>query len=98
MMASDTGVVRFMTPTDRAIYPVDISMIGYSGLSHYSHTQNFPTVYEFGPHFSCLSNTSSASDEAEELQLRVIDERKRRRMISNRESARRLASSFEIFN
>ncbi|KAI3872426.1 hypothetical protein MKX03_029063 [Papaver bracteatum] len=101
MYSGDAPALGFMTPTDGAIYPVDISMMqnninipttnfsGYSGLSHYSQTQNFPTVYEFGPQFSCLSNTSSASDEAEELQLRVIDERKRRRMISNRESARR---------
>ncbi|KAJ0039013.1 hypothetical protein Pint_23417 [Pistacia integerrima] len=38
---------------------------------------------------SSLSNNSSTSDEAEEQQLRIIDERKQRRMISNRESARR---------
>lgn len=37
---------------------------------------------------SCLNNNST-SDEAEEQQLRIIDERKQRRMISNRESARR---------
>ncbi|XP_030449659.1 basic leucine zipper 8-like [Syzygium oleosum] len=35
---------------------------------------------------SCLSSTS---DEADNRQLRLIDERRRRRMISNRESARR---------
>ncbi|KAF8039170.1 hypothetical protein BT93_B1657 [Corymbia citriodora subsp. variegata] len=35
---------------------------------------------------SCLSSTS---DEADDRQLRLIDERRRRRMISNRESARR---------
>ncbi|GAV59085.1 bZIP_1 domain-containing protein [Cephalotus follicularis] len=43
--------------------------------------------HEFTPHSSCFSN--STSDEAEENQLSIIDERKRRRMISNRESARR---------
>lgn len=35
---------------------------------------------------SCLSSTS---DEADDRQLQLIDERRRRRMISNRESARR---------
>ncbi|RYR56414.1 hypothetical protein Ahy_A05g022123 isoform B [Arachis hypogaea] len=38
---------------------------------------------------SCLSSNSTTSDEADELPLSVIDERKQRRMISNRESARR---------
>lgn len=38
---------------------------------------------------SCLSSNSTTSDEADELQFNIIDERKHRRMISNRESARR---------
>ncbi|KAL5553573.1 hypothetical protein UlMin_040974 [Ulmus minor] len=37
---------------------------------------------------SSLSNNST-SDEADEHQMRIIDERRQRRMISNRESARR---------
>ncbi|CAI9096375.1 OLC1v1032505C1 [Oldenlandia corymbosa var. corymbosa] len=49
--------------------------------------------YQFAPAttpVSSLSNNSgSTSDEADELQLNLIDERKQRRMISNRESARR---------
>ncbi|XP_044494551.1 basic leucine zipper 43-like [Mangifera indica] len=45
--------------------------------------------HEFTSQASSLSNNSSTSDEAEEQQLRIIDERKQRRMISNRESARR---------
>ncbi|KAF9592542.1 hypothetical protein IFM89_015563 [Coptis chinensis] len=44
-------------------------------------------VNEFA-HQPCLSNNST-SDEAEEQQLSIIVERKQRRMISNRESARR---------
>ncbi|KAL8142276.1 hypothetical protein V2J09_015308 [Rumex salicifolius] len=39
--------------------------------------------------FSVQPSNNSTSDEAEENQVEVIDERKRRRMISNRESARR---------
>ncbi|MED6108667.1 hypothetical protein PIB30_026233 [Stylosanthes scabra] len=38
---------------------------------------------------SCLSSNSTTSDEAEENQLNIIDERRQKRMISNRESARR---------
>ncbi|GLT30816.1 hypothetical protein SLA2020_056010 [Shorea laevis] len=45
-------------------------------------------VPEFNPQSSCVSNNST-SDEAEEQQLSLINERKQRRMISNRESARR---------
>ncbi|GMY26713.1 basic leucine zipper 43 [Fagus crenata] len=50
---------------------------------------HFPSPgHEFTPQSSCISNNST-SDEAEEHQLSIIDERKQRRMISNRESARR---------
>ncbi|KAJ9140628.1 hypothetical protein P3X46_031253 [Hevea brasiliensis] len=53
------------------------------------HNPPFPQpVHEFTPQSSSLSNNST-SDEAEENQLSIIDERKQRRMISNRESARR---------
>ncbi|KAL5725657.1 hypothetical protein ACHQM5_008776 [Ranunculus cassubicifolius] len=45
-------------------------------------------VNEITYHQPSLSNNST-SDEAEENQLNIIDERKQRRMISNRESARR---------
>ncbi|KAF7808975.1 basic leucine zipper 43-like [Senna tora] len=41
------------------------------------------------PSSSCCLSSNSTSDEADELQLSIIDERKQRRMISNRESARR---------
>nr|DAD31588.1 TPA_asm: hypothetical protein HUJ06_010439 [Nelumbo nucifera] len=47
-----------------------------------------PPVHDFNPQSSCLSSNST-TDEADEQQLRIIDERKQRRMISNRESARR---------
>ena len=47
-----------------------------------------PPAHEFTAQSSSISNNST-SDEAEEHQLSIIDERKQRRMISNRESARR---------
>lgn len=56
-----------------------------NNLPNYQHT---PPIHEFTSQSSCLSNNST-SDEAEDQQLRIIDERKQRRMISNRESARR---------
>ncbi|KAK4417544.1 Basic leucine zipper 43 [Sesamum alatum] len=47
-----------------------------------------PQVQEFNPQSTCFSSNST-SDEADEQQLSIINERKQRRMISNRESARR---------
>ncbi|XVF81850.1 hypothetical protein PTKIN_Ptkin15bG0188700 [Pterospermum kingtungense] len=47
-----------------------------------------PQFQEISPHSSCISSNST-SDEADEQQLSLINERKQRRMISNRESARR---------
>lgn len=83
-------------------YLVPSNLPHYS--SHFSLTQNeldrftnplfnnnfhIPHVQEFSLQTSCLSNNSSTSDEADEQQLTIINERKQRRMISNRESARR---------
>ncbi|KAL1317781.1 hypothetical protein HN51_069976 [Arachis hypogaea] len=57
------------------------------------NNSNFPcalgTDFIVPHNSSCLSSNSTTSDEADELPLSVIDERKQRRMISNRESARR---------
>ncbi|KAK6928029.1 Basic-leucine zipper domain [Dillenia turbinata] len=47
-----------------------------------------PQVQDLDPQLSCFS-INSTSDEADEQQLTLINERKQRRMISNRESARR---------
>lgn len=49
--------------------------------------QNTPLDFN-SPQSSCISSNST-SDEADEQQLSLINERKHRRMISNRESARR---------
>ncbi|KAL7607086.1 basic leucine zipper 43 [Lactuca sativa] len=58
----------------------------------YCHQTTHPQVpiVDFYPQSSSLSyNNSSTSDEAEDNQMSIINERKQRRMISNRESARR---------
>ncbi|XP_030956069.1 basic leucine zipper 43-like [Quercus lobata] len=47
-----------------------------------------PQFQDINPHSSSFSSNST-SDEADEQQLSLINERKQRRMISNRESARR---------
>uniref|UniRef100_A0A7C8YS22 BZIP domain-containing protein n=1 Tax=Opuntia streptacantha TaxID=393608 RepID=A0A7C8YS22_OPUST len=47
-----------------------------------------PQFQELAQNLTCFSSNST-SDEADEQQLRIINERKQRRMISNRESARR---------
>ncbi|KAI3729595.1 hypothetical protein L6452_18256 [Arctium lappa] len=53
------------------------------------HMNNFFTnIPDYSTYPSSLSNNST-SDEADEQQTDMISERKRRRMISNRESARR---------
>ncbi|CAA3013634.1 basic leucine zipper 43-like [Olea europaea subsp. europaea] len=53
--------------------------------NRFSNLYQLPPVQEFNPQSTC----NWTSDEADEHQVRVINERKRRRMISNRESARR---------
>lgn len=58
-------------------------------LSNFTYSQIPQLVQEFTPQSSSISNNST-SDEADEHQMMgIIDERKQRRMISNRESARR---------
>ncbi|XP_045795375.1 basic leucine zipper 43-like [Trifolium pratense] len=55
----------------------------------YGFNQNpLQILQDFSPQSSCLSSNST-SDEADEQNKGLINERKHRRMISNRESARR---------
>ncbi|XP_062104728.1 basic leucine zipper 43-like [Humulus lupulus] len=58
----------------------------FDGFHHHHQAHQEITAI---PQSSCFSNNSSTSDEADEQQLSLINERKQRRMISNRESARR---------
>ncbi|WOH15390.1 hypothetical protein DCAR_0934928 [Daucus carota subsp. sativus] len=57
-------------------------------LAKYMTLQNAIPGPDFNSQSSCVSNNST-SDEGDELHLSIINERKQRRMISNRESARR---------
>ncbi|MFS8028308.1 putative transcription factor bZIP family [Helianthus anomalus] len=61
-------------------------------LPYYHQPSPYPQIpmVDCYPQSSSLSyNNSSTSDEADENQMSIINERKQRRMISNRESARR---------
>ncbi|KAK1361968.1 Basic leucine zipper 43 [Heracleum sosnowskyi] len=59
-----------------------------SFLANCINLSNSHPVHDFNSQSSCVSNNST-SDEGDEMQLSIINERKQRRMISNRESARR---------
>lgn len=52
---------------------------------------HFPSLlgHEFAPPSSLSSNSTTSDETDDQLQFNIIDERKHRRMISNRESARR---------
>ncbi|KAK9107202.1 hypothetical protein Syun_023213 [Stephania yunnanensis] len=67
----------------------DLSVLHFTRfLRPSTQSHNSPSVLEFTPQPSCVSSNST-SDEADEHQQSIIDERRQRRMISNRESARR---------
>ncbi|XP_009356481.2 basic leucine zipper 43-like [Pyrus x bretschneideri] len=78
-------------PSDFAFTQNQIPSLHFNTLfNNLSHQIPPPIGHDFTQQSSSLSNNSSTSDDAEEHHhLRVIDERKHRRMISNRESARR---------
>ncbi|KAI5678783.1 hypothetical protein M9H77_09733 [Catharanthus roseus] len=96
MIPSDATGNQFFVPENHLPFPSNINLMQNSFPAlHFSRLvnnspnyQQSSSIHEFYPQSSCLSSNST-SDEAEDQQLRIIDERKQRRMISNRESARR---------
>ncbi|KAH6798662.1 basic leucine-zipper 42 [Perilla frutescens var. frutescens] len=97
MIQQDFQELNYFSPENLQTFPANFGFnqsnsaaaLQYSrfltNLPNYQ-TSAVPTgIHEFSPNSTC----NSTSDEAEDPQLRVIDERKQRRMISNRESARR---------
>ncbi|XP_027353032.1 uncharacterized protein LOC113863596 [Abrus precatorius] len=99
MQAREITGLNYLLPSDTPPYPSHYTMIQnniptfqihklsnqFYGFQH----QNPPQLLaEFSPQSSCISSNST-SDEADEQQQSLINERKHRRMISNRESARR---------
>ncbi|XP_027095835.1 basic leucine zipper 43-like [Coffea arabica] len=96
MIPSEATGIHYFTPEDPSPFTPNFSLMHSSFpafqisrlLTNLPNFQSPPPIHEFTPQSSCLSNNST-SDEADDQQLNVIDERKQRRMISNRESARR---------
>lgn len=97
MHPGELAGMQYLVHDNPTLFPSNFSMmhntlptLQYNTfLSNLQNTQilQLPAL-ELNPQYSSLSN-SSTSDEAEEQQVSIIDERKQRRMISNRESARR---------
>ncbi|KAK7394336.1 hypothetical protein VNO78_14859 [Psophocarpus tetragonolobus] len=92
-----TGV-NYLLPSDASPYPGHYSMVENSipifevhKLSNqlYGFQKCPQVVAELSPPQSSCISSNSTSDEADEQQQSLINERKHRRMISNRESARR---------
>lgn len=81
----------FTTENNLPSFPSNFGF-NQSNLSPFEYNKfltNLPTIPSFMQEFSPNSTSNSTSDEAEDHQHQAIDERKQRRMISNRESARR---------
>lgn len=96
MIQSDIQGMSYFAPENPCIFPANFGLMqsNLPALQFSRVLNNLPNyqisipVHELTPNSSCISNNST-SDEAEDNQLSIIDERKQRRMISNRESARR---------
>lgn len=83
--------VHYLSPENQILVPQNFhlnNILNHLPNIHFHSSHNNQFI---PPSPSCFTTTSnSTSDEADdEYQLKVIDERKHRRMISNRESARR---------
>ncbi|KAL4347022.1 hypothetical protein GQ457_17G015200 [Hibiscus cannabinus] len=90
------GDLTYLAPENQILIPDNLNMmqntIPVFHFNRFSNSQSNPqhTPLPMAREFIAQSLSSSTSDEAEEHQLSMIaDERKKRRMISNRESARR---------
>ncbi|KAJ7943264.1 basic leucine zipper 43-like [Quillaja saponaria] len=97
MLPGELTRLQYLAPENPILIPnnfgmlqSDIPNLHFSSFLCYSPNSHFPSSegHEFVQQSTCLSNNST-SDEADEHLLSIIDERKQRRMISNRESARR---------
>lgn len=98
MLSGEVAGIHYLLSDNSSMFPTNFSMMQSNMPTLHltsgfvsnipPDTQILPAAYEFNQQSSSLSNNST-SDEADEHQLNIIDERKQRRMISNRESARR---------
>ncbi|XP_073151209.1 basic leucine zipper 43-like [Henckelia pumila] len=99
MQQGELSELEYLFPPNSTCFQPYFCMINNDNMVPANHFHPFskplhqlninPQVQEFNPQSTCLSSNNSTSDEAEEQQFSIINERKQRRMISNRESARR---------
>ncbi|KAL9263202.1 Basic leucine zipper 43-like protein [Drosera capensis] len=91
MQPNEVGI-QYMMPSNTSLYQYIPSMPCNTASPFQMNGQYFHNIHivpqDFNPQQSSLSSNST-SDEADEQQQSIINERKQRRMISNRESARR---------
>ncbi|KAL3844558.1 hypothetical protein ACJIZ3_001961 [Penstemon smallii] len=97
MHSGEVTELQYLFPSNPTQFPAYFGLTNnttpaYHQLNRISNPLNQlqipPQIQEFNPQSTCFSSNST-SDEADEQQLSIINERKQRRMISNRESARR---------
>ncbi|KAG6741912.1 basic leucine zipper 43-like [Populus alba x Populus x berolinensis] len=93
MQPSEFTGLHYLVPSSPSPYSANFSMSQNNSqmfqFTNPSYNSQIPSqVQEFSLQASCMSSIST-SDEADEQQLSLINERKQRRMVSNRESARR---------
>nr|AFK43945.1 unknown [Lotus japonicus] len=90
MQAREAPGLNYMLPSNPPPYPANYTMIqnNIPTFQFQRFSNQLFQVPDFSPQSSCISSNST-SDEADEQQQGLINERKHRRMISNRESARR---------
>lgn len=97
MISSEAATIHYLAPENISSLPIDYTFMHknlptFQFSTFLTNSNNcqafFPIQDLMSTQPSCISSNST-SDESEEQQHRIIDERKQRRMISNRESARR---------
>ncbi|KAL5582046.1 hypothetical protein UlMin_014488 [Ulmus minor] len=97
MQPSEVSGLHFLAPQNLSPFPDHHFSMNQTNTSNFHFNFSGTPLYNFqypcqvqelNPQSSCFSSNST-SDEADEHQLSLINERKQRRMISNRESARR---------
>ncbi|WVZ09405.1 hypothetical protein V8G54_013935 [Vigna mungo] len=98
MVPSEIRGVQYLAPENPFLVPPNFGLVQTDinpNLHLNTLLSNFPNCHfphsglEFLAPPSSYLSSNSTSDEADEIHFNIIDERKHRRMISNRESARR---------
>ncbi|XP_073018007.1 basic leucine zipper 43-like [Primulina eburnea] len=94
MQSREFSELRYpLVPQQPSQFPPQFPLPGINPPAYHHFNSPYPNhnlMQELSPQpLTCSFSSNSTSDEADEQQLSIINERKQRRMISNRESARR---------